>query len=102
VTQPSVPLAFPTWRDLWASLDGVPELLAAAAMRSSRLPAVKTLESFEFSFQPFRSERGRQETDAEDTAEGRASNFPRGYRASLEGHKLEGGAKTTSQRDPSP
>src|ERR1700720_2832570 len=23
-------LAFPTWRDLWASLDGVPELLTAA------------------------------------------------------------------------
>jgi hypothetical protein len=26
----SAPLAFPTWRDLWASLDGMPELLAAA------------------------------------------------------------------------
>jgi hypothetical protein len=24
------PLAFPTWRDLWALLDGVPELLTAA------------------------------------------------------------------------
>jgi hypothetical protein len=30
VTQPSVPLAFPTWRQLWTSLDGVSELLAAA------------------------------------------------------------------------
>ncbi len=26
----STPLAFPTWRDLWASLDGMPELLTAA------------------------------------------------------------------------
>lgn len=30
MTRSSAPVAFPTWRDLWASLDGVPELLTTA------------------------------------------------------------------------
>lgn len=37
--QAPVPLAFPTWRDVWASLDGIPELLAKADAVLSRRAA---------------------------------------------------------------